>query len=505
MAKSPITVVWASTTSNKETLDTTRQGNGIVFESDIVSNFVNSALYINSQATRNLQVMGGYYDGGQEYKNYQFCSQIEFVGGEYVLNYYMATQDNPTLAPTDATSYQQGTTDMEIPTNGSSVQSGWQQLNTVPNQKNIAYKDKENHFTQDNMFDSLGDSTLKSGATLDCKNGTAYFNGLYISQTDDSSGNIRLFYTVGTYGSKALNLKANSGDTVGINIGGDTGWSSSVWSNSITVGYKTSSQYDYINLGGAGITVRRSSQNINDRKIEISDANIKITEDADYYGSFSASVRGCVMTLKANEFTYPPVAVAQPYATFEFKASTGRTTYNTIWFKTKPNYSQAMEFQSNCTIVNAQFGNITRGIDPAWEQDYATANYVNQKLQNLFDYIDARLTAIEDNLGITKAKSRARGGIDARAMINNIEVPKSKVAELFDRLDNLQGYEGVLGYSNAEERMELYKAKDNEEAIMQVMDSIKARMEAEAKERESQEAQQKQENSVDAENQEVKE
>lgn len=493
MAKSPITVVWASTTSNKETLDTTRQGNGIVFESDIVSNFVNSALYINSQATRNLQVMGGYYDAGQEYKNYQFCSQIEFVGGEYVLNYYMATQDKPTLAPTDATSYQQGTTDMEIPTNGSNVQSGWKQLKLLPNQDNIAYKDKENHFTQDNMFDSLGDSTLKSNSTLDCQNGKIQLNGFYISNTDDSSGNIRLFYSQGAY-TKDLNIDAQGSD-VTLYIGDSRGIYGAINNKWIASKNKvgTTNQTTQISATSGLYVKREESQTFYPYYLtaKIYDAELTLEDSRDYYNQNQAQIRGCKISLKPNNFTYPPTSVAQPYATLAFEASSNRTTYNTIWFKTKTNHSQAMEFQSNCTIVNAQFGSITRGLDPVWEQDYATANYVNQKLQELFDYLDTRLTTIENKLGITSAKSRAKT-IDAKAMINNIAVPKSKVAELFDRLENLQGYERVLGYSNAEERMELSKAIDNEEIIMQIMDSIKARMEAEAKERELQEAQQNQ-------------
>lgn len=497
MAKSPIIVVWASTTSNKENLNTTRQGNGIVFESDIVSNFVNSALYINSQATRNLQVMGGYYDGGQEYKNYQFCSQLSFIGGEYVLNYYMATQDNPTLAPTDATSYQQGTTDMEIPTNGSSVQSGWKKINLVPNQGNIAYKDKQNTFTQNNTFNgdttlenivvngnstigsndadncniqatttipNLSDSTLKSGATLDTNNGVLKAGGVIFdkSKSSGSTSTIEVFlennsitiqpsgsqYTPKDYGECSILVKGTRGDTAMLGSG--------VIMSNYDANAKIENNGQFLVIQGSDSRKTRNST---------------ISLGVDMYSNVTGSYQkwnGLILSVSPNIPSFSDLTLAIGYVGL------------------KP----AMSFSTLTTISNAQFGVVTRGIDPVWEQDYATANYVNQKLQELFDYLDTRLTTIENKLGITSAKAKSRSGFDARAMINNIAVPKSKLAELLDRLDNLEGYEGVLGYSNDKERIELSKAIDNEEAIMQVMDSIKARMEKEAKEREAQDAQQ---------------
>lgn len=173
MAKSPIVVVWASTTSNKDILNPTTQGNGIVFNSDIVSDFINSALYINSQATRNLQVMGGYYDSGQDYKQYHFCSQILFEGGKYSLNYFMATQDTPTLAPTDATSYQQQTTDMEIPTNGSNVQSGWKKISIDTSLKKAQSNIENDKMYQladinNNVFGEMRIKTYDTSGSLHC-------------------------------------------------------------------------------------------------------------------------------------------------------------------------------------------------------------------------------------------------------------------------------------------------------------------------------------------------
>lgn len=495
MAKAPITVVWASTTSNKETLDTTRQGNGIVFESDIVSNFVNSALYLNSQATRNLQVMGGYYDGGQEYKNYQYCSQIEFVGGEYVLNYYMATQDNPTLAPTNATTYQQGTTDMEIPTNGSSVQSGWQQLNTVPNQSNIAYKNKQNTFTEKQTLQNgasitnlyvEGSAQLMDGAQIGRNNSST----LTVASNAVFSGDVTMNgnSTIGDASSDTCVINAN---TTISNLRSATLASNGVFH----IAQKCTMRRG---IGDGGVMLFDPTASTQDKEnslsIDWSDVNysrIEFLRDTGYQDWHKAVLQFSIYSNESDSNQDLTKAVGIYYSK---SVGAGVKLNNTITLGFNPSNSNGtMKFFKNTTIGNAQFGTVTRGVDPAWEQDYATANYVNQKLQELFDYLDTRLATIENKLGISNAKSRARGGIDARAMINNIEVPKSKIAELFDRLENLEGYEGVLGYSNAEERMELYKSKDNEEAVMQVMDSIKARMEQEAKEREAQEAQQNQE------------
>lgn len=418
MAKSPIVVVWASTTSNKDTLDTTTQGNGIVFESDIVSDFINSALYINSQATRNLQVMGGYYDGGQEYKNYQYCSQIVYDGSEYVLNYYMATKDNPTLTPTNATSNQQGTTDMEIPINPTQVQTGWRQLNTVPNQANIAYKNKANTFTASQTF-----------------NQPVYFN---------STANLNGNTTIGDSSSDTLTVNSRACFTYSYTYFAP----SASTSQSVPFGYfSRDSSTAWFSVYGDGTTTSR----------------LAIGASSSSYTP-SGGVAGC------------------PYIYWYF----GGNNYMNFISRS------GIIFYRSVTIQNASFGTASYALDPEWEQDYATANYVNQKLQELYDYLDARLTTIESKVGITSAKSKAKT-VDARAMINNIAVPKSKLAELLDRLENLEGYEGVLGYSNAEERMELSKARDSEESIMQIMDSIKARIEKEAKEREAQEAQQNQE------------
>lgn len=146
-------------------------------------------------------------------------------------------------------------------------------------------------------------------------------------------------------------------------------------------------------------------------------------------------------------------------------------------------------FPTAVKIQNASFGTATFALDPEWEQDYATANYVNQKLQELYDYLDARLATIEEKLGISTPATLARG-ITPREAINEIAVPKSKITELFERINSMSEYEGVLEKSNAEERMDLYKNKENEEKVFEIVAKIKERImleEEEQRQREEQE------------------
>lgn len=161
---------------------------------------------------------------------------------------------------------------------------------------------------------------------------------------------------------------------------------------------------------------------------------------------------------------YPPI---EDWIKFIYKGNT--ITYS----------SMSMEFMYAVTIENASFGTSTYALDPVWEQDYATANYVNQKLQQLYDHIDSRLRALEQavNVPTTLADTRV-----VKAMIDNMRVPKSKITTLYEELDSLEGYEGLIGMSSTEERQKIFATDDRAEQL-RILDEIKARKEEEERQR----------------------
>lgn len=474
MATSPIVVVWASTTSNKDTLDTTTQGNGIIFESDIVSDFINSALYINSQATRNLQVMGGYFDAGQEYKNYQYCSQVLFDGTDYVLNYFMATQDNPSLAPTNASSFQIGTTDMQIPTNASSIQQGWKKINFLSNQENLVYSNKQTTFT--NTVSFSGTTSFAGTASFD---GGVNFLGSTTAQTPTLPTQVS---TKGYVDDKFASLPS---------------FSNIAYTDQQNTFSEPQACLQYLYVGRRDVYTQISSSGILSKGSERSS-----------YWIASKSNYSSVFSLNTNTFSVP-LARFSIYASFDTYVATtkqveivwqtnwssGSYNRNSVYVESNPN---VLIFTQSTTLKNCTLGTNVFALDPEWEQDYATANYVNQKLQELYDYLDARISTIEDKLGIPKVASLARG-ITPREAINEIAVPQSTIKQLFDRIEAMEGYEGVLGYSNAEERKEIAQVKNDESAVMQIVDKIKARKEQEEEEQRQREEQEKAE--LEAQNQ----
>lgn len=137
-------------------------------------------------------------------------------------------------------------------------------------------------------------------------------------------------------------------------------------------------------------------------------------------------------------------------------------------------YWDYWEARSRITLRN--FTVVTRSFqsDPEWEQDYATANYVNQKLQALYDHIDGRLKTIEQALNIPTTLANESRAI--KAMIDEIVVPKSKVTTLYEELNSLQGYEGLLDMSEPEERKQIFSTTDRAEQL-RILDEIKLRKE----------------------------
>lgn len=491
MATSPITIAWASTTSNKLTIDATTQGNGIVFESDVVSNLINTALYINSQATRNLQIMGGYYDAGQDYKQYQYCSQLSYVGSEYVLNFYMATQDTPTLAPTNATTFQTNTTDMQVPINPTSVQSGWQQISFIPNQANIAYVNKDNTFTGSNTFS--GDITSSGNNT---------FSGLnsFTQKADMGKGLSVRNAPLTCTGGFSCSSTATFSSTITLPTTGGSPFIISTMKDSqagetLFFSMNTSSKYKRV-------TFLTTGQNNQDRQ-----GVIALRIDNTSTSTIPSFLTGMYI-LSPNVDTYSGNNLAYASGRLDISSGSGRipslnlsyyaydngtgllggynkTNTMQFWYNYSSN-KYLLNFAYATTIANASFGTTTFALDPEWEQDYATANYVNQKTLSLYEEIDARLSAIEEKLGIPKVASR---GVDIKTRLASMEVAKSPITELFEKINNTQGYEGVLAQSNQEERLALSQARNDEIEVMKIVNSIKDRIEREAKEREEAEAQ----------------
>lgn len=138
----------------------------------------------------------------------------------------------------------------------------------------------------------------------------------------------------------------------------------------------------------------------------------------------------------------------------------------------------SIKFLSNVTIQNASFGTRMLALDPVWEQDYATANYVNQKLQALYDHVDARLKALEEAAGLPSL-ARAGDSDMFKAALNKVNVQKSATAELLEELDNLEGYKGVIAFTTPEERLAIVEASDRAEQL-RILDAVKERVEKEA-------------------------
>lgn len=81
MATYPITMIWASTTSNTVTFSTSEIGNGIVYEGLIVSNQLNGIAQFITTAIRHTQTTGELYDNTQTYNASQYCSQLLNTNG----------------------------------------------------------------------------------------------------------------------------------------------------------------------------------------------------------------------------------------------------------------------------------------------------------------------------------------------------------------------------------------------------------------------------------------
>ena len=88
--------VWAVDTPNKINVNDEEINQGILYQSLVVSNQVNGALYKMSQALRAHQCAGGYYTAGQRYYKGMIVSAsvIESVGLKPTLRFYECIEDD---------------------------------------------------------------------------------------------------------------------------------------------------------------------------------------------------------------------------------------------------------------------------------------------------------------------------------------------------------------------------------------------------------------------------
>ena len=88
MATNPITIIWASTTTNTVTFSSSEIGNGIVYEGGIVSNQLNGVAQFITTAIRHTQTTGELYDPSQTYNPSQYCSQLVSTNGIVKISFF---------------------------------------------------------------------------------------------------------------------------------------------------------------------------------------------------------------------------------------------------------------------------------------------------------------------------------------------------------------------------------------------------------------------------------
>lgn len=134
--------------------------------------------------------------------------------------------------------------------------------------------------------------------------------------------------------------------------------------------------------------------------------------------------------------------------------------------------STTIDFSQYATLRNCEIGTFIRAAEPEWEQDYATANYVNQKLQELYDSLNARISALESAVGVP---------VTARSMPVDFtqftQVAKSKVTEVFEKFESDEEYSQLIKQTTPEDRKEIYQVLDDESKIKEILNRVKQRVE----------------------------
>lgn len=101
MATNPVTTIWASGTSNVVSFNTSEIKQGIVYESNILSNQLNGIEKLVFTSIRHTQTTGEIYDNEQTYNPSQYCSQLISTNGITKLLYFQNTSgsDNTGTPP----------------------------------------------------------------------------------------------------------------------------------------------------------------------------------------------------------------------------------------------------------------------------------------------------------------------------------------------------------------------------------------------------------------------
>ena len=183
MATNPVTTIWASGTSNVVSFNTSQIEQGIVYESNIVSNELNGIEKLVFTSIRHTQTTGELYDNAQIYNPSQYCSQLISTNGITKLLYFQNTSSsNNTGTP---------------PLSG----------DTSSNQNDVLVLSDNQNLTQDstNWGKVIVDSTLIKTANPTANNMYQLVNlsnktfGEMKIKTYDTSGNLHCVFDLEVY------------------------------------------------------------------------------------------------------------------------------------------------------------------------------------------------------------------------------------------------------------------------------------------------------------------
>lgn len=183
MATNPVTVVWASGTSNVVSFTTSQIEQGIVYEGNVVSNQLNGIEKLVFTSIRHTQTTGELYDNAQTYNPSQYCSQLISTNGITKLLYFQNTSSSDNT--------------------GTPPLSG----DTSSNQNDVLVLSDNQNLTQDstNWGKVIVDSTLIKTANTTANNMYQLVNlsnktfGEMKIKTYDTSGNMHCVFDLEIY------------------------------------------------------------------------------------------------------------------------------------------------------------------------------------------------------------------------------------------------------------------------------------------------------------------
>lgn len=183
MATNPVTVVWASGTSNVSSFTTSQIEQGILYQGNVVSNQLNGIEKLVFTSIRHTQTTGELYDNAQTYNPSQYCSQLISTNGITKLLYFQNTSSSDNT--------------------GTPPLSG----DTSSNQNDVLVLSDNQNLTQDstNWGKVIVDSTLIKTANTTANNMYQLVNlsnktfGEMKIKTYDTSGNMHCVFDLEIY------------------------------------------------------------------------------------------------------------------------------------------------------------------------------------------------------------------------------------------------------------------------------------------------------------------